>query len=863
MFASLAQALRLPSALRLPLALRLALRELRGGFSGLYVLVFCLALGVAAIVGVGALSLSLRDGLAREGAAILGGDLAVELVQRAPNGAERALIEGAGRVSEIVMMRAMARAASGEAAMVEIKAVDSAYPLAGALALDPPEPPQAALAAQGGVFGVAVDPALPPRLGLRLGDVMRIGEGRYRLEALVTREPDELASGIGFGPRVLMSMEGLEASGLARPGALFRHVARVALPQDGRAPASDAAVRAAAQRLRAAAPEAGWEIRTRDNVSPQFSRNLDRFSQFLTLIGLAALIVGGVGVANAAEAYALRKRRAVAALKTLGAGGSFVFSLMLTEVMLVALAGVALGAALGSAFPFVAAGLFGALLPFPLAPAVHPAAIAEGALYGLLTAFAFSVRPLGRAHDAPAQAVFRESVEDEEARPRLRYRLLALGAAALLAGSALALSDDRRIALVFVGAILAAYGLMRLAAAFVTAGARRAGRLGPAPLRLALASVRRPGALAPALLLSLGLGLALIVALALVDAGVRADLASGRGGKTPSFFFLDVPGGEAEAFAAFVKARAPQAELALAPMLRGRITRLAGRPAEAAKPGDSAAWALQGDRGLTFADAPPPGSTVVKGEWWPKDYAGPPLVSLEDRVAEGLGLDVGDEISVNVLGRTLTARVASLRKVQWRGMGLNFVLVFSPGAFAGAPYNMVATLTPPAGASPETETALSRALAAAWPSVTSVRVKEALDAAGLVVDKLAAAVRAASAFSAATAILALAGAIGARQSARAREAAILKTLGATRGRILAAAAWEFGLLGAAAALAGALIGAGAAFAVARWAMDLDFSPDWRIALAAAFAALAAVLALGLAASLRALSLPPAPVLREL
>ena len=686
--------------MRLPLVLRLALRNLRGGLGGFGVFLACIAVGVAAIAGVGSVSLSLKDGLAREGRAILGGDLSFDLAQREASAEELGALSAEGRLSTVTLMRAMARrqgaGQAGDAAMVDIKAVDGLYPLAGALVLDPPAPLSRALAERDGAFGVAVDPALLPRLGLAVGDSLLIGDALYRISALLTHEPDQLAGGLGFGPRVLMSAAALPATGLLQPGALTHWIYRIAIGA-GPAPAGEAALAAAAGRLRAAFPDAGWEVRTRDNVSPQFSKNLDRFTQFLTLVGLTSLIIGGVGVANAIRAFVERERATVATLKSLGAGGAMAFAMLLTEVMLIACLGIALGVSLGAALPYLGAYAFGAMLPFPLIPAIHPGAIGAGVIYGLLTALTFSIAPLGRAHDIAAQAIFRAGVEPLRAWPRPRYLLMTLAAALALVAAAMALSGDALLALVYLGATLAAFALLRLVAFAIMTLARRLPHPRQVALRLAIGNIHRPGALTPSVVLSLGLGLALLVALALIDGNIRGELKSSGEGAAPSFFFLDVPAAKADAFGQFIKAQAPGGALELVPMLRGRIVRLNGLPAEAARPKESVAWVLQGDRGVTFADAAPEGSTLVKGEWWPKDYSGPPLISLESEVAEGLQLKIGDEIGVNVLGRTITARVANIRKVNWRKLGINFVLVFSPNSFAGAPYNDLATLTLPPG----------------------------------------------------------------------------------------------------------------------------------------------------------------------
>ena len=847
---------------RLPLVLRVALRDLRGGLSGFGVFLACIAVGVAAIAGVGSVSLSLKDGLAREGRAILGGDLSFDLAQRAASAEELGFLSAQGRLSAVTLMRAMARRDGGDAAIVEIKAVDGLYPLAGAVVLDPPQPLADALAERDGAYGVVVDPAFLPRLGLVVGDVFSIGDGRYRVAARLTHEPDQLAGGVGFGPRVLMSAAALRRTGLLQPGALTHWLYRVALGA-GPAPASDAAVAGRAAAARQRFPDAGWEMRTRNNVSPQFSKNLDRFTQFLTLVGLTSLIIGGVGVANAIRAFVERERATIATLKSLGAGGATAFAILLTEVMLIACLGVALGAILGAALPYLGAFAFGAVLPFPLVPSIHPGAIGEGALYGLLTALAFSIAPLGRAHDIPAQAIFRAGVEPLGAWPRPRYVLMTLAAALALVAAALALSGDRKLVLVYLGGTIAAFALLRLVAFLIMMLARRLPHPRGVALRLAIGNIHRPGALTPSVVLSLGLGLALLVALALIDGNIRAELKSSGEGAAPSFFFLDVPVAKADAFGDFIKAHAPDGALELVPMLRGRIVRLNGLPADSAHPKEGVAWVLQGDRGITFADAPPEGSTLVKGEWWPKDYAGPPLISLESEIAEGLGLKIGDEIGVNVLGRTITGKVANIRKVNWRKLGINFVLVFSPNSFKGAPYNDLATLTFPAGGGDAREMSLLRETAAAFPAIAALRVKDALDAASALVAKLAVAIRGASSVALVASILVLGGAVAAGQQARIHDAVVLKTLGATRPRLLAAALYEYGVIGLCAAIFGVAAGAAGAYGVTSKIMDMDFTFLWPQALGAALLALLVTLFLGLIGAWRVLGRKPAPYLRDL
>ncbi len=848
----------------MPLLLRLAFRDLRGGLNGFAIFLACIALGVAAITGVGSVSRSLSDGLAGQGRTILGGDVSFDLIQRVATDAEQAYFRAHGALAPVTVLRAMARRDDGSTALVELKSVGAGYPATGRVVLDPVMPLEQALAAKDGVYGVVADPALNARLGLKVGDTFHIGEALYQLRASLTQEPDKLAAGIGFGPRVLVSEAGLTASGLVQPGSLVRRLYRVSLPDAAPGqPASAQAVHSLVADAAKTFPQAGWEIRTRENVSPQFSRDLDRFTQFLTLVGLTALIVGGAGVANAIRGFVERKRPAIATMKSLGATGGYVFSLMLTEVIVIAAIGIAIGLAAGVAMPFFVVGVFGSALPFPLAPSIYPGQIGAGFLYGAWTALAFSLLPLGRAHDTPVSALFRDQVEPDRYRLRARYAVLTACAGLALATTVLLLSNQRTLSVYYMLATVAGFAGLRLVAWLLMVAARRVPHSKWFAWRLAVANIHRPGALTPTVVLSLGLGLALLVALTLIDGNIRAQLRQTAPGETPSFFFLDVQSAQAPAFRSFLQNHAVDGKLEFVPMMRGRITELNGAPADKAKPGEKAAWALQGDRGITFSADLPSGSKLIKGSWWAADYSGKPLVSLESDIADGLGLKLGDTIAVNVFGREITATVANTRKVDWRKFGINFVLVFSPNTFAGAPYSDLATVTYPKAGDSQREATLLREVAQAYPSITSIRVKDALDAVSTVVGQLATAIRAASSVALVSSVLVLAGALAAGQGARLYDAVVLKTLGATRGRLLAAFLLEYGILGAATALVGVLAGSAAAYGVVAKLMALDFTFLWEQALLAALGALAVTVLLGLVGTWRILGRKPAPYLRTL
>ncbi|QLH69416.1 ABC transporter permease [Rhodopseudomonas palustris] len=841
------------------LPLRYALREMRGGLNGFYVFIACIALGVMAIAGVGSVAASLADGLAREGRTLLGGDAAFSLIQREATPNEVAFLRSRGDVSVAATMRGMARTDDGRSALVELKAVDGAYPLLGDLKLEPPMPVADLLARRDDAFGAAADPALLARLDLKIGDKVTIGSATFQIRSAVAAEPDKLSGNIGFGPRFLISDDGLRATQLLQPGSLVRWTYRVRLPDNG---TDDRAAQRLVDDTRAALPQAGWEIRTRGNASPQLERTITRFTQFLTLVGLAALVVGGVGVANAVKSHIDRRRDVIATLKAVGATGRDVFAIYLTQVIVLALIGAVIGLALGAAMPFALVGLFGQLLPLPVVAALHPGELALSLVYGLLTALAFGLWPLAQVRDVPVATLFREAATADSHRPRLRHVALIAAVVAVLLAVVVGLAYDKRVALAVIGATLAIFVLLRGVAAGLMAIARRLPRSRITMLRLAIANIHRPGALTPSVVLSLGLGLAVLVTVAQIDGNLRRQFSAALPEKAPTFFFIDIPSSETDQFGTFLRQIAPNATLEDVPMLRGRIVAARGVRVEDLKPAPDAEWVLQSDRGLTYAADIPAGSKVVEGRWWPKDYSGPPLVSFDKKLAQGLGLSIGDKVTVNVLGREITATISNLRSIDWQSLGINFVLVFSPDTFRGAPHTHIATLTE-SGSTPQSDAAVIKQVADRFPMVTSVRVREALETVGGVVSNLVLAVRGASAVTLISAILVLGGALAAGHRHRVYDAVILKTLGATRARLIGAFALEYALIGLATAAFAVLAGSAAAWLIVTRLMTLSFAWQAGSAAGVVVAALVVTVGLGLIGTWLALHQKPASVLRNL
>ena len=850
---------------RFSLIARLALRSLRGGFRGFGIFFACIALGVATVAGVGSLASAISDGLAHEGRTILGGDVSFGVSQRELGAAETGFLRQQGALSSIAVLRSMARAGEERSTLVEIKAVDAAWPTQGRAKLASGETldaaaVQALLAPQGGMDGVLIDRQLALRLSLKPGDSFTVGERALSVRAILDSEPDKLAGGVGFGPRVLMMQQALRRTNLLQPGSLVRWTYRLALSTGGAA-VGDADITSLIAKANAAFPEAGWEARTRENISPQFGRSIARLAQFLSLVGLTALAAGGAGVASAVGAHVARKRADIVTLKALGAPASTVFLGLLAEIALLALIGAVPGLLLGAALPYALAGVLGAALPFPLAAALYPRALAAGLALGLVIALLFALPALGRAHDVPVSGLFRYEVAPLRARLRKRYWFMIGAVAAALLAIIWLTAADRKLALIFLGSAAGIFITLRLAASALTAIARRLPHPRNATLRLALASIHRPGALTASVFVSLGLSLSLLTALTLVDINLRQQFSDSLPKQSPSFFFLDIPARDAQSFEAYLKTQSSEAKIEQVALMRGRVMEVNGARAEDVKAKENAAWVLEGDRGITTAQSLPEGSSLTAGVWWPQDYDGPPLVSLDSGIAEGLNLKIGDTITVNVMGRNVTARIANLRKVNWRSMGINFVLVFSPSSFKGAPYSNLATLTWPGGFDAAREEALLKDMTKSWPNITAVRVKDTFDALNDLFSQIAIAVRAASAIVVAAAVLALAGALAAGQETRNRDAVVLKVLGAGRGKILRIFVSEYAALGLLAGLFGLGAGTLAAWAVCKYVMEIDFSFAAAPALTMTLVAVAAMIALGLAASWRILGRKPAAYLR--
>mgnify|MGYP006275221591 CR=1 FL=1 len=850
---------RLP-AIRWALAAKFAAREMRGGVKAFRVFLACLALGVGAVAAVGSVKTAISEGLAREGRAILGGDAELEFTYRMPTAAERAWMDArATAISETVDFRSMAVADSAETGetergLTQVRGVDAAYPLVGEAALAPATPLAEALAARDGVWGVVMEPLLIDRLGITVGDPVRLGSKTYELRAALERVPDAAATGFALGPRTLVRLDGLEGSGLLQPGSLYEAEVRLTLPEDADLAALEA-------RLARDFPDAGIRWRDRTNAAAGVERFVERIGSFLVLVGLAALAVGGVGVSAAVRSYLEEKTETIATLKTLGASGDEIFTVYLMQIGALALLGVGIGLALGGGLPALIGPLFAGLLPVPALFDVYAGPMVEAAVYGLLTALLFALWPLARAREVRAAGLFRDIVAPAHAWPDKRFLWIIGGVATALALSAILLSGAALFAAWFVAGVIAALAVLWGAAKLVRRGSAKLARArlvrGRPALRLALAAVGGPGGETMGAVLSLGLGLTVLAAIGQVDFNLRNLIDRELPARAPAFFFVDIQNAQLEPFLTAARGVEGFQSVETAPMLRGVITRLDGVPAGEAEIDEGGAWILRGDRGGTYAADAPRGTELVEGAWWPEDYSGPPLLSFSAEHAALLNLEIGDTVTVNVLGREITGEIANTRVVDFSDMGINFLMAFDPGAFVGAPHTHIATVY----ADEAAEGALLRAVSDAFPNVTAIRVRDAIDRVSDGLGQIAAAARWGAAVTLLTGLVVLLGAAAAGERRRTYEAAVLKTLGAARARILSSFAIRAGLTGAAAGAVAILFGAVAAWAGITFVMEGEFAFEPVSAVMVVAGGAAASLGAGLAFALRPLAARPAQVLR--
>ncbi|MCE7795691.1 ABC transporter permease [Sphingobium sufflavum] len=835
---------------------RIARRDLHAGFRGLRLLFLCLFLGVGTLAAIGSLTASITGEIAARGQTILGGDIEVQLTQRELDAGHRAALSRLGAFSETIRMRAMAQEAGdagkgkSPAVLTELKGVDGAYPLYGALAL------------QHGTYAplpadrILIGPALAERLGVGRGDRLRYGQAIFTIADIIVDEPDRVGEGFTLGPVGIVSMEGLRRTQLIQPGSLFSSKYRIRL-----SPGEDA--HALREGLEKRYATEGWEYKDRERAAPGTNRFIERMGQFLSLIGLTALIVAGIGVSNGVGSYLALKRGSLATMKILGATSADIERIYLLQLGAVAVVAILLGLGVGAIMPPAIVMLAGDVLPVQPGFRLHVQPLVTSAVYGLLIALIFTLPPLARARTAPAAALFRAAVDPRHGRDR-RTLIGVGGAALMLVAIVLGTAREPLFAAAVLGATGAVLLLLLLLGRLVSLIARRVPWPRRPLLRLAIANLYRPGAQTGALVVALGLALTLFVTLAGIQTSLNAEIARTVPKKAPNLFILDLPSPSEAAFRTIVEKQSAGARLNIVPTLRGTVVAYAGQRVADLKEQPEGAWILRGERGVTYSATLPEGSVVTAGQWWPRDYSGPPLLSIDEEQAKALGVGVGDSMTVSVLGREIEARIASLRKVNWETMGFNYVLVFSPNTLATAPHSLTATISMAAGKAGEAqENAMTRVLLGAFPGASVIAVGEMIGQISGLLDQMTGAILWAASITILAGIAVLVGAIAASRQARTYDSVILKTLGATRAQVLGTQALEYGLLALMLAAVSLLLGTLAAWFVIVQIFAFNWSPDWGVVLGTLAGGAVLTLGIGLAGSIPMMSVRPARALRQL
>lgn len=835
------------------LAVRLARREMRSGLGGFRLFIACLALGVGAIAAILSFSRAIEEGLRADAREILGGDVAVSVLYREATPEQVGFLAQQGELTHWIDSRVMAHPVKpdGKATLVQLKAVEPSYPLYGTIELQNGGAPAELLAMRDGVWGAVVEEAALQRMNAKLGDKVKVGEAVVELRGLIAREPDRgLNAFASLGPRLMMPFAALAESQLLQAGSLLTWEYRLRLPS-GRSDKD--VVEAINERF----PTGGWRVQGLADAGGGIRYWLNRLTQFISLVGLASLLVGGVGVGNAISSFLATRLRTIATFKCLGAPERLVFTTYLLQIAAIAVVGVAVGLIVGAGLPFAAQGLIADLLPVRARIGIYVQPLAMAGAFGFLVSILFALLPLIRARAVSAASLMRGAVLAER---RLSVRDLALlaGAAFVLAGFTVITASERRNTGWFVLGTIGAFIAFPLLARGLMWVAARARKPKFAALRLALANLHRPGSPTPVVMLSLGLGLTVLVATALIEGNLREQITRRIPKDAPAFFFVDIQSSQIAEFEKALASVPGAGALDKVPSLRGRITKIAGVPVGEMTVPPDARWAVDSDRGVTYAATPPEGARIVAGKWWEPDYRGPQLVSFDANLANAFNIGVGDSITVNVLGREIEAKIASLRRIEWQTLSINFVFVFSPGLLDKAPHTFLATVK----ATPDAEDKIFKLVTERFPNVTVVRIRDAIQTASEVLGNIGLATRLIGLLSILAGVLVLAGAMLAQQRRRVHEAVVMKVLGATRARIAGIFAWEFAALGLATAVAAVGVGTLAAYLVVTRLMTLSWTFLPTVAVAVAVGAMVLTLAFGLVGTLAALRQRPLALLRN-
>ena len=837
----------------LSLAIIFSFRELRSGLKGFYLFISCLAIGVAAIAGVGTVSESIEAGLARDGKKLLGGDLSIRLIHRPATEKQKKFFDKTSDFSEVIEMRSMVQSykSKGYRTLAELKAVDQAYPLVGNILLNQRLTLKEALQEKNGVFGAVVDKNLLTKLNLKIGDFINIGEAQFRLTGTIKKEPDKVANILSFGPRVMIASLGLYKTKLVQPGSQIRYRYRVSL--------SDAAeIKNWQKQLNETFPAAGWRIRTSNDGTGGLRRFIDRMTLFLTFVGLTTLIVGGVGISNAVSNFLNSKNKTIAIYKFLGAPSDLIFWIYALQLGILALFGLLLGIAVGAILP--ALGFLVLNDVFPVSPviSVYPKPIVIAVIYGILIVLIFSTWPLAKAKAIPATNLFRDNIQLRKIKPHGGYKVILAILCSILSSVILISSDEILFNLYFIVGTCFVFLILKIFSTQLIQLSQKIIIKKNTALRLAITNLNRPGSIASSIVLSLGLGLTVLVAISLIEDNLGNQIKKRLPDMAPAFFFLDIQTDQKSYFDQTIKKISGIGNYKRVATLRGRIVKINNISVEKVDISPNVRWAVRGDRALTYSKEQAEGTEITAGKWWPKEYTGKPLISLDSAIARGFGVTIGDTLTLNVLGREIKGEIASLRKINWRSLRFDFAIIFSPGVLDNAPHSHIAALQAPEAL----ENKIEEDILNKFKNVSIIRVREALEAAAQILNGIGMAVRSISAITLLVGSLVLAGAIAAGRQRRIYEAIIFKVLGATRWTIIKSLIYEFCFLGFLTSFCSIILGTLVGWIVVRYLMELNWQFSLNSILVSVIICLLITIIAGLGGTWSALGQKAAPQLRN-
>lgn len=831
------------------LAWQFARPEMRGSVARFRVFLAALMLGVAAIGAVGSIAASMRAGIAENARSLLGGDFELSSQHTPPDSALIAELSSLGQSSDVIQMRAMLNTVDGRRKLVELKAVDNAWPLVGQVELSDGLTLETALSDN----NIVIDEALGRALGLMIGDKVRLGDATLRISAFLLYEPDRSISFISFGPRVLVNMDTLTATALKRPGAFITYRSRFILPEQTISAGREA-------RITEALTDTHVRLRTTANAAPGIKRFITRGELFLTLVGLTALLIGGLGVGGAVRAWMTSRMYVIATLKCLGASSALIFRVYIMQVMAMAAIGVIGGLLLAIASPALAQFLLGDYAGVTLVKGIYIRPLFVAACFGLLTTFVFAVWPLAQTRHIRAAFLFRTRVMLPSKWPGLGAVLAVAAGSLALLGLALMATGNIALSLSFMGGTFASLLLLAGLAEVVLAALRRVRSPAYVPIRIGLSAITRAGSPLRAIVISFGLGLSVLVTVTLSQFNLTSQLNSQAADTAPDWFFIDIQPDQITPFLALAETTGgSKTQVNKTPMLRGRVTAVKGISSADIDPPEGTAWILNGDRALTWSPEPPQGVEIIEGEWWDKDYRGPPLVSVSHDMFVDFDLSLGDTIGLNILGRDITMTIASTRQITWESFNINFLFIASPGLVDKAPHSWLATTL---SDDDKTASEIEQAISTTFSNISAISVKEAVGKAVEILTLLGQAIQITALVTMISGMAVLAGTVAISESQRLSDSIILKTLGATRRDIMLAWLFEYCLLGLLTALVACLIGTTASWALISLFLKAEFIFDTQTVIFTAFLGSGATTLLGLIGALRSLSQKPGPYLRE-